>query len=64
VDDPLLLTVVEAGRRLGLRRSKTYELILSGELPSVKIGGARRVLVSDLHEFVERLRNETEDDHD
>lgn len=54
--DVLLLRVEEAAERLGLKRSATYVLIQSGRLPSVKIGGSRRVAVADLAEFVERLR--------
>lgn len=54
----LLITVTEAAQRLGFGRSQTYMLIQSGALPSLKIGGARRVSVADLEEFVERLRSE------
>jgi len=59
--DALLLRVDEAGRRLGLGRSLTYRFIQSGELRSIKVAGARRVLVSDLEEFIHRLR---EDGHE
>ncbi|MHB8376675.1 MAG: helix-turn-helix domain-containing protein [Candidatus Limnocylindrales bacterium] len=52
----LLLTVSEAARRLGFGRSQMYMFIQSGDLPSLKIGGARRVAVADLEEFVIRLR--------
>ena len=54
----LLLTVIEAAQRLGFGRSMTYQLIQKGALPSIKIGGARRVAVADLEEFVGRLRSE------
>jgi excisionase family DNA binding protein len=37
-----LLTVVEAARELGISRSKVYELLADGELPSVRIGRTRR----------------------
>lgn len=50
-----LLTVEQAADRLGLRRSKAYELIQKGDLGSVKIGKSRRVPVRLLDEFVERL---------
>ncbi len=50
-----LLTVEEAAARLGLRRSKAYELIARGELGSIKIGKARRVPVRLLSEFIDRL---------
>jgi excisionase family DNA binding protein len=47
-----LLTVVEAARELGISRSKVYELLADGELPSVRIGRTRRIAVSALEEFV------------
>jgi excisionase family DNA binding protein len=50
----LLVTVAEAADALGLCRSIIYELLLAGELPSVKIGRARRIPVAALEAFVER----------
>jgi excisionase family DNA binding protein len=47
-----LLTVVEAARELGISRSKVYELLADGELPSVRIGRTRRISVTALEEFV------------
>ncbi len=58
--DALLMNVTDAARKLGLGRSITYELIRAGQLRSVKIGGARRVLVSDLADFVSRLESDPE----
>jgi excisionase family DNA binding protein len=37
-DDRLFLTVEEVGRRLGVRRSRVYELAASGLLPVVRMG--------------------------
>jgi excisionase family DNA binding protein len=51
----LLVTPEEAARRLSLGRTTVYELMASGELPSVTIGRCRRVPVSSLHSFVARL---------
>jgi excisionase family DNA binding protein len=48
----LLLTVPEAGRALAISRSKIYDLLNSGDLPSVHIGRSRRVRVSDIEDFV------------
>jgi len=59
VGEELLVTVKEAGRRLGLGRSAAYALIQRGDLPSIKIGGARRIAVADLHEFIRRLKEVT-----
>jgi excisionase family DNA binding protein len=47
-----LLTVVEAARELGISRSKLYELLADGELPSVRIGRTRRIAVAALEAFV------------
>lgn len=54
----LLLTPEQAAERLGIGRSKVYELIGTGELESVKIGRLRRVPVDALTTFVEHLRKE------
>ena len=54
-DDLLLVTPEEAARRLSVGRTTIYELIASGELQSVNIGRCRRVPVSSLSLFVNRL---------
>ena len=54
----LLLTVEQAAQRLSLARSTVYELLLTRQLASVKIGRSRRVLATDLADFVDRLRRE------
>lgn len=51
----LLLRPAEAAARLGIGRTKLYELMASGELRSVKIGGARRVSATALADFVAEL---------
>jgi excisionase family DNA binding protein len=48
----LLLTLPEAGRVLAISRSKMYDLLNSGHLPSVHIGRSRRVRVIDIQNFV------------
>ena len=54
-DDQLLVTPEEAARRLSVGRTTIYELMSSGELQSVNIGRCRRVPVSSLSLFVNRL---------
>jgi excisionase family DNA binding protein len=44
----------EVGVALGCGRTKAYELISSGELPSIRIGSIVRVPVAALKEWVER----------
>ena len=53
MSERMLLRVTEAAEALSLSRSKTYELIQSGELPSVRIGRATRVPVGALRTWVE-----------
>jgi excisionase family DNA binding protein len=48
----------DAARVLGVGRTKVYELIRSGALRSVRVGGLRRVPVAALNEFVTRLEEE------
>jgi excisionase family DNA binding protein len=55
-ETPLLLTTVEAARRLGCGRTTVYELMTSGELESVKVGRLRRVPADALTEYVARMR--------
>lgn len=50
-----LITVGEAARRLGIGRTACYALVLKGELQSVKIGRSRRVVVSSLEAYIQRL---------
>lgn len=54
----LLLTVREAADCLSLSRSKVYELIMAGTLPSVRVDGARRIKADQLRDFVAALSEE------
>ncbi|GAA4855379.1 MULTISPECIES: helix-turn-helix domain-containing protein [Pseudonocardia] len=51
----LLLTAQEAAQALGVSRTKVYDLMRSGRLRSVKIGGSRRIPVDALAELVDEL---------
>ena len=44
----------EAAEAIGVSRSRLYELINSGEIPSVKVGNVKRVPVDKLREWVDR----------
>lgn len=50
--DPLLVRVEEAARLLSLSRSMIYEMMNSGELPSVRCRTARRIPLAALHAWV------------
>lgn len=52
----LLLTPEEAAGAIGIGRSKLYELLRTGRIESVRIGGSRRVPRQALEEYVDRLR--------
>ncbi len=54
--DKLLLTTTEAAKALGIGRSKVYELLPTGQLPSVRIGACRRVPADAVHTFVANLQ--------
>lgn len=56
--EKLLLTPEEAAYALGVGRSTLFELMNSDELGSVKIGRSRRVPVTALDAYVERLQTE------
>jgi excisionase family DNA binding protein len=51
----LLLTVTEAAARLGIGRTLMYELISTGEIPSVCVGRLRRIRTVDLEEYAAEL---------
>jgi excisionase family DNA binding protein len=51
----LLLTVEEAASVLSLSRTRMYGLVMRKEIYSIKVGGARRVPMQALHEFVQQL---------
>ncbi|HEY0869599.1 MAG TPA: helix-turn-helix domain-containing protein [Acidothermaceae bacterium] len=54
--DKLLFTVREAADMLGIGRSKLYELLRAGTVPSVRIGSCRRIAALDLADLVDKLR--------
>jgi excisionase family DNA binding protein len=56
--DRLLLRPTEAGEAIGVSRSKIYELLARGELPSIRIGGSVRVPLNELREWIARQLTE------
>jgi excisionase family DNA binding protein len=54
--EPLLLRPQEAAAILGVSRAKFYPLMMSGVIPSFRLGGSRRIARADLEVVVERLR--------
>jgi excisionase family DNA binding protein len=52
--EKLLLRPVEAAEAIGIGRSKVYELLAAGELPSVRVGSSVRVPVDALRAWIAR----------
>ena len=50
--DRLLLRPTEAAEAIGIGRSKVYELLASGEIPAIRIGGSVRVPVDALRAWI------------
>lgn len=55
MNDKLLYRIPEVAHFLSLSRSKVYELVRAGVLPSVKIDGVRRIRGADVRAFVDSL---------
>jgi len=59
-DQAHLLTIEETSQALGIGRTKTYELVMSGLLASIKIGSRRLIAVSTIAAYIEHcLHTET-----
>lgn len=56
MEDKLLYRVSEVAVHLRLSRSKVYELVRAGALPSVRIDRVRRIRGADVIAYVESLR--------
>lgn len=59
----LLLTVEAAAKELSIGRTRMYDLIGTGEIASVKVGGSRRVPYDELAAYVARLVDEQGAEH-
>lgn len=51
-----LLTYSKAAETLAVSKRTIERLVAEGELPVVRIGGARRITVDDVEAFIERQR--------
>ncbi len=50
--EKLLLKPMEAAEMLGIGRSRTYEMLAQGELPSIRIGRSVRIPVDALQLWI------------
>jgi len=48
-----VLTIPEVAQHLHISRSKVYQLVQAGDMPSVRFGRSVRVLASDLVDWIE-----------
>jgi excisionase family DNA binding protein len=55
---PILMSVVEVAQMLSIGRTAAWELVRKQRIKSVKIGRTRRVPVSAVQEYVQRLLDE------
>jgi excisionase family DNA binding protein len=53
-DEPLTITVPEAGKRLGISKWAAYRAAQRGEIPVVRIGALVRVPVRALERMLDR----------
>ena len=53
---PLVVDVKEAGRLLGIKQTKVYDLLHKRELPVVKIGRSTRIELAAIQAFIDRQR--------
>ena len=58
--EKMLLKPLEAAQTLGIGRTKIYELIACGEIPSIRIGRSVRVPVYALRKWIERQNKDIE----
>lgn len=55
---PVSVSPEDAGRMIGLGRTKVFELIRNGDLPAAKIGRRTLIPVSALHALIGRLTSQ------
>ena len=57
VAEPISVRIPDAARLTGLSRSRLYELMKSGEIEFVKVGGSTLIPYDGLRAFIERCRD-------
>lgn len=59
----LLYTVIEASDVLSIGRTRIYQMMNSGEIPSVKVGSSRLISADALAAYAESLTSDAPSDH-
>jgi excisionase family DNA binding protein len=54
MSDPLLHSISDAAKALGIGRTKLYEMLAKGELASVQIGTRRLVKAESMKALIDR----------
>ena len=49
-----ILSLAEVCRELGMSKSWVYNRVRSGQIPSIKLGGAIKIKRADLNEYIEK----------
>lgn len=62
MNNRLLYKVKEVAEMLGIGRSKAYELVRIGEIPSVRVGASLRVRGQDVQDYVDNLYADSKSD--
>ena len=60
-DGPLLIDSREVARLLGIGRTKTFQLMASGQLPTIRLGRCVRVPAAALDRWIETLTQSPSD---
>ena len=58
--EKLLMRPAEAAEQLGVSRSRCYELLKNGQIPSIKIGSSVRVPTGQLKAWIDDRVEKTE----
>jgi len=59
---PRLMRIPEVAEELSLSKSKTYQLVQSGEITSIKIDKSRRVTRESLNDYIDKKILEGQED--
>lgn len=54
--EPLLVTPAEAGRMIGFKETKIFDMLRSGELTRIKIGRETRIEVAEIKAWIEKQK--------
>lgn len=56
---PITVKIPEARRMTGIGRSKLYELIKAGDIPTIKVGSMTLVSIKGIEGFLKKCGQET-----